>query len=331
MRLGRLTFWYAVIVGAVCVAARSPLLAQSGPALALERDVPFQFDVDGVVPTWRWGALYGLDHNRSTEPRLWSADRDGKREDVWFSIPGRPLVTVLSVTGGPDGAIAVSGTANSSDSRAATFVAWISPDRKQQTLIRVGPYMVWSTAIGPDGRIWTTGYIMDENHFPVTYNVIRSYDRSGAMLSSREVAAKSDFAHHGRDAAASSYLMTSNSAVGWLTNAGEYIELGFDGRELARFDPPPSLVLPGAWPCGAGLSANGEVLVGVSRETGSPSWWALALDRQARTWTVALPPDGHQVIVAGFDGETPIALHSASDGMRRYTRSTAAGEPGKQQ
>jgi hypothetical protein len=79
MRLGRLTFSRAALVSAVCLAALSSLSAQSGPALVLERDVPFQFDVDGVVPIWRWGALYGLDHNRSTEPCLWSADRDGKR------------------------------------------------------------------------------------------------------------------------------------------------------------------------------------------------------------------------------------------------------------
>ena len=130
---------------------------------------------------------------------------DGNREDISFSIAGASQINLYSISGGPDGAIAVSGSALSADARGASFIALISSDRKKQTIIRVWPYAVQRVAIAADGVIWTAGFLKDEaNTRDVAYNIIRRYDSSGKMLSSAHVPARSQWGS-AREAAAGSY------------------------------------------------------------------------------------------------------------------------------
>jgi hypothetical protein len=222
----------------------------------------------------------------------------------------------------------VTGEANSSDSRLATFIAWISPDRKEQTIIRVWPYVPWSTAISADGVIWGVGYVLDDANRSATDNVIRRYDRSGAMIESIGTQAKANPVYTGSDVTMGSYLMASRSAVGWVTNGGQYIEYALNGKELARFDAP-AVLMTGVGPqtCGAALGDGGETLICTDRGgTGSEArvWQALALDRKTRTWSAAFPEQAGEFSLAGFDGDEPVTLESRDGGvMGRYTPKTA--------
>jgi hypothetical protein len=298
--------------------------------LVHERDVAARLNYDDILPVWRWAALYGFEGNRSNGPLLWSEDRDGNRDEVRFSIAGAGLINLISITGGTDGAMAVHGTADSPDSRGATFIAWISPDRKQQTVIRVWPYVPWRVAISADGVIWAAGYLKDAaNTRIVENNIIRRYDRSGAMLGSLNVQVKPIWAHSGPDATEDSYLMPARAGVGWVTNTGEYIEFGPDGRELARFAAPPVSAAAGdPRMCGAALGQGGELLACIEqRNQGKRTRQIFALDRISRSWRAALPAGNDQVALAGFDGETPIIIQWPAGGagvVSRYRLDTVA-------
>jgi hypothetical protein len=197
----------------------------------------------------------------------------------------------------------------------------------------VWPYVPWSIAISADGVIWTAGYLKDDaNTAIVSNNLIRRYDRSGKMLGSMNVRAKSIWPRTGPDATQSSYLMPTRDGVGWVTNTGEYIEFALNGMELTRFDSPPALAaegdgLAGPRMCGAALGEGGDVLVCVARrekQNASPTQQVWALDRQARAWKAAFSDDG-PFTLAGFDGDAPITLHLTAF-MRRYRRNTTPDE-----
>jgi len=273
------------------------------------------------VPQWQGSLLVGYEDFESSAPRIFALDRDGKREEILYELPGSPWIYVYSVGAGADGSMVVAGNALSSDSRAANFVTWISPDRKRQVVIRVWPYIAMRATVAADGTIWAVGSLNDEeNTRVVAYNVVRRFDLSGKTLSSLAVSARGMDA--GADATQASHLVTSRDRVGWFTSGCEYLEFSLDGVLRDRFDGPTGLDWRGL--DGVGLSDDNDLVIG--RNPGGKFFEVLALDRTARQWApVSLPEPMTRVWngLLGFDGKT-LVTHYADGRLRRFKPSGAA-------
>ena len=297
-------------------------LAQSRASFVHERDIMTQFGQ--VIPEWGGSALVGIDFNWTKTPMLYAVDREGRRDEVWLDLPRAETVYAHFATGGPDGAIAVVGQAESSDSRRGAFLIWVSPDRKRRTVIQIEPYFAQRVTLAGDGTIWTVGGLRDAARTDVAkMNIIKRYDTTGKELASFHVSARARPAI-APDAASMSYLMASRDRVGWFTNGGEYIEFSLDGKEIARFDGPPDLDFEQI--SGVGLDAENGLFVGRKGDE-TFDFEVLELDRSSRAWkkaAVAGPNKPHWARILGFDGTTLITMEG-SDKVHRYTRAKGEG------
>jgi hypothetical protein len=303
--------------------------AQPRPLFVADREVLARLPINGVSPIWSGGSLLGVEDSRAKAPVLYLVDREGRRDEFLFSIPGSNLVSISGIAKAEDGTIGLCGGALSSEATGTRYVALISSDRTQQTLIRTWPYQAEQIALAADGTIWTAGKITDDaNTRVIIYNVLRRYSRQGQILASWSVRANGR-ARMGPDAAEASdpYLMASHDRVGWLAGGGEYFEYALDGREMARYLPPPGVVF--GWPgetdtfnhpdpndraaahvLSASLSPNNELLLCALKGERSRTWQLLRLDRQGRKWVAATPEQSGGNRLAGFDGENPVLLPS---------------------
>jgi hypothetical protein len=255
------------------------------------------------VPRWNGSLLVGCDQCRSNGPLLWTVDRQGRRDEIAFELAGAGFIAVDDIASGSDGALAVAGYALSNDSRIASFIAWISPDRKRQIVTRTWPFCPYMVALVPDGTIWAVGPVkVGDTTDNLTPNVLRHYDPSGRMIAAADVKARG---YNGlAEVASGSYLRASPDRVGWLTHGCEYIEFSFSAVEIGRYNCPN-----GIWDShsvgGIALSSANDVLVG-GKDNG-PLLTPFELDRARHTWNpVAVPADtanGWDHIL-GFDGLT---------------------------
>jgi len=227
------------------------------------------------------------------------------------------VIEVYGVAGGADGALAVIGRANNSDSSREPFLAWISPDRKQQNVTQLNPYFPGAVAIAADGSVWTAGLVNVNDNIP-DHMIIRRFDKSGKMLAAFFPWKANPPHPHPAD---SSYLLASRDRVGWYLPlfGNGYFEFSLEGKLLGRFQ--------GARPAGdrryeitgAALSENDELLV--SRwDRQARKWEVLCLDRAKRTWTpvqlAGEPAHRRSTRLLGFDGEN--LLTSVDFGVINY-------------
>ena len=333
-QLLRTALWGCVL-GFSLVRPASRLAAQPGAKLVEERTVPFARPAGSMLipglPRWSGNGLLDVELNFTGVPQIWITGRDGVREVIPFSIREAGRIALTDVCAGQDGALAISGGAYTSNSRGATFIGWISPDRQKRTITQIWPYVAERLALAADGMIWTVGFLKDEaNTTTVSRNLLRRFDPSGGMLTSSAVRGRATRVLP-RDATPMSYLVASGDRVGWYTNGGEYIEFSLDGKEIGRLDGPAQQQGPnGEDVSGVAMSGQNRLLVGVSHRD-TRSWQVMELDRTSRTWVKAVPDAGSVVGVAGFDGET--AVLTGSDGktqilMRRFA--PAGGSPAAQ-
>jgi hypothetical protein len=283
-------------------------------ALVRGWDVPASFRVEGFWPQWKGRWLVGVEENKSREPLLYIVGRDGLREEIRFGLPDAYLIIATGIAAGSDGAIAVFGSAYNNDSRGATFLLWISPDRKNRVLNRVWPYVPNAAAIASDGTIWTAGWVRDGDEVSQR-NVVRRFDRSGATLSSFTVRARGWTETSGL-LLTQSYMVSSRDRVGWLNDGGEYIEFSLTGTEVDRFDGPP--VAESRRVEGIALSEANDLLVGV---TGGMKWDIMAFDRKERAWRPVRLSEGkwpHWGRLLGIDGNTLMTTTPEAD-LCRYT------------
>jgi hypothetical protein len=204
-------------------------------------------------------------------------------------------------------------------------LAWISPDRKQQIVTRVSPYVPDAIATAPDGTIWAVGRLKDEaNPQAVTYNIMRHYDRSGQMLGSWTARPKRVLKRLWRGGTVESHLVAAGDRIGWVTNAGEYIEYSPYGVELSRFDGPAGVESDEKRVTGAALSGANELFLSVDRRPRGGVSQVVALDRQTGAWLLALPGLTGREDLAGFDGRSLVLLSAGELGkVRRYKPSSA--------
>ena len=282
--------------------AQAPAPAQASPRFVLHSEASVRLPLELVLPIWSGRSMLGLEINSSNQALIYSVDRDGNREEVWVAIPDAGFIRIYCLAGTPDGAIVASGSAYFSN-KAATFLAWISPDRKQQIVTRVWPYIPDAITTAPDGTVWAVGRIRDEaNRWGDIQNIMRHYDRSGRMLGSWTLKPKRILKRMAGDGTMVSYLVAAGDRIGWVTNAGEYIEYSPYGVELDRFNGPAGVEIEEPRLTGAALSSENELFVSVqSNKPRGGGSQILALDRRTGTWLSALPELKGEL--AGVDGQ----------------------------
>lgn len=219
------------------------------------------------VGVWSGGAIVLVENSRSSAPIVRAFDRNGQKvAELKLVIPGASLIKVHSgqFARGFDGSFAIAGHAYTTDSRGTSFVAWISADGTNQTIVRMSPYLVYSIAIAPDGTIWTVGGT--ETDSLASYDLVRRFDRTGKLLGSMipngslKITDTKRFA----DAASNSFLASSTSNIAWYSEAAQiYILFGLDGSEIARTQtasPGVKMTLHGLALCDDGRAYIGSQL-----------------------------------------------------------------------
>jgi len=293
-----------------------PVLAQRTRSLELDRDV--YTPVWQTMPKWRGKLLLRVEKNDTKAPVIDALDRDGYHEDILFDIPDSSLVGVTGTGASSDGSIVVGGYAFSADSRRASLIAWIAPDRQRRTVIRTVPFEATAVTLAADGTIWAVGNTWDNvKRANNTKNVIQRYDTAGKLLSSLKVVELESPARIHGDANERSYLMASRDRVGWFTNSNQYIEFSLDGIELNRFDGPTGIE-DSTPPDGVALSDANDLVVGrkVGKGRGTE---LLVLDRPTREWVpISVPGQkpGAWLAVFGFDGTTLVASPTSGKLLR---------------
>jgi hypothetical protein len=289
---------------------------------------------DKSQPRWAGKYLVEVQDIESTAPLFNLTDSRGYNERVTFQLPDTAYITALQYNIGADGSIAVIGAALNGKNGGAQFVAWISADRKRQTVIQAYPLVPMAVAVASDGAIWTAGTLFDdEKRAAIEYDVIRRYSPSGNLLSSVPVPGL----RPGRGAARAagySQLQASGDRVGWFTSGDQYVEFSLDGKEIGRFEGPPGWGEPGApmpesvFDRLAVSKGNQVVICGVSHDRNSMI--LLTLDRRTQAWVpVSLPGEGtpYQGRLLGFDGMELVTQDAKDGGAVHWTRGAGAQAP----
>lgn len=257
---------------------------QSGHTLVPDGEILESFRQPGVLAwgRWDWGRVVGIEDSDTKEPLAIIADREGRVERVRVAIPEAGYMSIRGISGDTDGALALTGSANSAGGRRGGFVAWISPDRQRQTVIRTWPFFGEAVALAPDGVIWTAGFVVDETQPRNTqYNVFKRFDSSGKVLGTFAVRAEGR-PHAGWNATEVSRLKASQDRVGWLTNAMEYIEFALNGRQLNRFPPPAVSRTFQYSDLSLALDGDDNRVLTAAKDEGRLKVWAL--DRERTVW-----------------------------------------------
>jgi hypothetical protein len=290
-----------------------------------------------IQPRWAGKYLVEVQDPESKSPVFNLTDSAGRIERVIFQLPDTVYIAALEYNLGTDGSIAALGRALNGKNGGASFIAWISPDRKHQTVVQSYPFVPETVAIAADGSIWSAGTLFDDDkREAIAYNVIRRYDSQGNLLASVAVAGLKWLGNPAR-AAGYSQLQASRDRVGWFTSGDQYIEFSLDGKEIGRFEGPPGWGEPGRdpnliyWYDRFALSTDNQAaLGGMTRD--HKSLRVVTLDRRAQVWKqVSLmgeeAPD--RVLLLGFDG-AELVIQSANnlDTLVHWTRGAAgAGLP----
>lgn len=228
---------------ALVMCASADASAQARVNLAVEGSTGLPPRPGGnLVSVWSGGACLMIDHGRSAAPVFTAVDRDGRQVLLHtFTIPGAYQIDMFSgrFAHGFDGSLAVAGLAFTRDSRGSPFIGWVSPDGRQQVLIRMPRFSPYAVALASDGTMWVAGREFDEDAQGVdpNHSIIRRYDRTGKLLgalvpwSSLPIAA--EVFHPKWHPANGSFLAASRDRVGWYSiPAGRYMEFSLDGRVI---------------------------------------------------------------------------------------------------
>jgi hypothetical protein len=268
-------------------------------------EMPFTL-VSGTIALWSGGAFVFVRDRFSGAPTFRFFDRNGTQVSQFtFSIPEASLINIYdnSVALGLDGSVAIVGTAYTDDSRAGMFVAWVSPDRQKQTIIRTSPFFPRAVAVASDGTIWVAGDVTKERHEKPDYSqhLIRRYDKMGTLLGSF-----TPWSSLGTDLPAfpptvNSVLLPLKDRVGWYSPGSHtYIEFSLDGSVANRFKSAPH---PEHDLIHVALCDDGSLFAStrITRGEQQTNWGIFALDRQRGEWSL-IPRNESWGILFGCDG-----------------------------
>lgn len=268
-------------------------------------EMPFTLALgDATYSTWTNGAFVFVQGRFSAAPLLRFVNRDGTQvSEFKFSIPGASLINIYDnlVALGMDDALAIAGTVYSDDSRAGMFVAWVSPDRKQQTVIRTSPFFPAAMTIASDGTIWVAGHETRQEGEKRDYSrpLIRHYDKTGKLLGSFLPWLTLDttvLPYPG------SILLPLKDHVLWFSPRSQmYFEFSADGSVINRFKsaPHPEHDLTHVAVCD-----DGRIFASTTMwdNSGTQTHWGIfALDQQRGEWTL-VPKNERWGVLFGCDG-----------------------------
>ncbi len=295
--------------------------AQPIPSFASAGATRAPFSLAGMFrPKWTGPGFVGCENNGSLDPVVYIIAADGTRDNVKLSLGDSAYMThVFGAAVRPDKAVAVIGNAQSSGSGGPGFVGFISPNRLEQTYIRLSPYSPRAVTFAADGTIWTAGWVEIDNDL-ASDNFIRRFDSSGKQIGSY-LPMRTPGLRLGLDAAYNSFLVASSHSVGWYVSTGSrYLEFNLQGKLLRQYPGVPW----GRTQRISGVALSPDDRVFVSREDRTArKWEVFLLDKQTRTWLpVELPglSEAKEGYVAGFDGDDLVAVPLRADGyyIQRY-------------
>jgi len=262
-------------------------------------EMPLTIDNDRIA-VWSGGALVFVQDRYSAAPIFRILDRNGTQvSDFRFSIPGAALINIYdnSVARGSDGALAIVGTAYSDDSRGGMFVAWVSPDGQQQTIIRTSPFLPHAVTLASDGTIWVAG----QEGRDTTRPLIRRYDKTGKLLGSFIPWSRLGTDPHTLPFVLSVLLPLQDGVLWYAPRAHTYFEFSSDGSVIERFKsaPHPEHDLTFVAVCGdGGVFASTRITSEGHHQT---NWGIFTLDRQRREWSL-IPRNERWGRLLGCDG-----------------------------
>jgi len=287
-------------------AATADALTPSGST-----QMPFTL-VSGTFAVWSGGAFVFVQDRFSGAPLFRFFDQDGTEvAQFTFGIPGASRINIYdhSVALGLDGSLAIIGTVYPDDSTGGAFIAWVSPDRQEQTIMRVSPFFPQTVTVASDGTIWVAGYEPKQHHdYDYSRHLVRRYDKMGKLLGS--FIPWSTLGTGPRPVpAVRSVLLPLKDSVGWYSSDSHtYIEFSLDGSVINRFKsaPHPEHDLTYVALCGDGSLFSSTRISDGQQQTG---WGIFALDRQRGEWSF-IPRHERWGMLFGCDGTR---LASATD------------------
>jgi hypothetical protein len=297
---------FAVLLSAVSIGA-SP---RHVGTLAPSRTIPMPFTLArGAFAEWTGGNLVVIQDRWSASPTLTTFDRDGKEVSKFnFAIPGAGLINIYdnSVALGKDGSLAIVGTVYSNDSRGATFVAWVSPDRRHQTVIRSTSFFPESVAMPSDGTIWVAGYdktrIRPGERLNNSDERILRYDRSGNLLGSISPLSNIPDSTDLRLGRPPSILVSLGEGVGWyFPRAQTYIEFSLDGSPVNRLKGPQHEI---GDVITVAACTDGNVFAATNK---GADWGIFSLNRERGDWTFT-PRQEKWGLLLGCDGTRLVSI-----------------------
>jgi hypothetical protein len=284
--------------------AENPKTLSSAGSLPLPAEIQ-----KGTHAIWSGGALVFMQDAFSASPTIQVLDRDGRELSRFsFAIPGMGRINVYdnSIAQGEDGSIALAGSAYGDE--AVLFVAWISPDRQKQTIIRTNPFFPVAVAIASDGTIWVAGDSREPKPAQpdLSQNLIRHCDNAGKLLGSFVSWSSLQWptSFLAPSPVTFSALLALKDGVGWYSPAsGAYIEFALDGTITRRFSTAPhnKYDMISVVAC-----KNGELFASTSTLGEHRSWGAFALDRERNEWT--LGPRDKESLLVGCDGQRLLSM-----------------------
>ena len=282
-------------------AATNDRLAPAG-----SMEMPFTIGPSPFATTlWTNGAFVVVEDRYSVAPLLRFFDSNGAQVSQFkFSIPGASRINIYdnSVALGLDKALAIVGT-YLDDSRGAMFVAWVSPDRQHQTVIRTNPFFPAAVTIASDGTIWVAGHEAKQQNEERDYSrpLIRRYDKTGTLLGSFVPWSSLELDKSILPFAGSTLLPLRDGVLWYCPRAHLYFEIYGDGSVINRFKsaPHPEPDIADVAVCdGGGVFASTQIRDNSGSQIG---WGVFALDRERGEWTL-IPRGEKWAVLYGCDG-----------------------------
>ncbi len=270
-------------------------------------DIPIALG-HGTFGLWSGGVLLAVQDRFSSGPIVRVIDREGRQTERFsIAIPGASGVNLYenSIARGPDGSLAVVGSASVSDPTCGTFLAWISPDRSEQTIVCLSPFFPHGVTLASDGTIWVAGHdtTIIGGQRDYSQHLIRHYDKSGKMLGSFIPWSSLGTAPGTLSPDSESILVSIADRIGWYSPSIQtYFEFSLDGAVINSIQTPEHAR---GEMLSVALCDDGRLFVGASilgnGTNRAPSWGIHVLDRQRGGWNF-IPRGEKWGMLYGCDG-----------------------------
>lgn len=268
-------------------------------------EIPLTILDHDTTAMWSGDTLVVVQNRFSAAPDIRFFDRNGSQvSEFTFTIPGATLINIYenSVARGSDGSLAIAGTAYSDDQRGSMFVAWVSADHKEQTVIRTSPFFPGTVTLASDGTIWLAGHETKGENDARDYTrpLVRHYDKTGKLLGSFIPWSTLGTAPHIVPFSLSTLLALKDRVLWYLPNARTYFEFSLDGATITQHKSAPHVDHDIAF---VAACQDGSLFAStLTRSSGQPRHWGIfRLDPQQNEWRL-IPRNEKWGRLLGCDG-----------------------------